>query len=156
MGKHSKEKSKIKINYKKELIAVFIIIALVFGINYVLSYRNTQEEKKDNDINNSKTIEGERLVIKSNFDYNKVVEFMFENNIVKTIKIYEQYETKEEYEEKKAGYELLENIQILDTNDNELSIEIEKKDFGSDTGLSYEEIYNKYIVQIIGGYSIIQ
>ena len=34
----------------------------------------------------------------------------------------------------------------------QIVIEIEKKDFGSDKDLSYEELCDKYLVQIIGAY----
>lgn len=160
MGKHSVEKEKKKINFKKEIIAIIVIIALVFGINFILSHRNVQEEQKNigikSEIKNSKTIEGEKLVIKSNSEYNRIVEYTFENNILKTVKMYEQFEEKEEFEHKKNNYEMVDNIEIIHINEEELSIEIEKKDFGSDTGKSYEEIYDKYLVQIIGAYQIIK
>lgn len=158
MGKHSIEKEKKKINLKKELLAIFIIIALVFGINFILSHRNVQEEK-DADITGiaaSKTIEGEKLVIKSNSEYNRIVEYTFENNVLKTVRIYEQFETKETFEAKKKNYEIVDDIIVSNINEQELSIEIEKKDFGSDTGKTYEEIYDKYLVQIIGAYEIIK
>ena len=48
MGKHSIEKPKKKINLKKELLAVIIIIALVFGINFILSHREVIIEKQEN------------------------------------------------------------------------------------------------------------
>ena len=70
--------------------------------------------------------------------------------------MYEQFEEKEEFEQKKSNYSMVDNIEIINTNEEELSIEIEKKDFGSDTGKTYEEIYDKYLVQIIGAYQIIQ
>lgn len=156
MGKHSEEKQKNKINLKKELIAVLVIILFVFGINLVLSHRNVEEQQKNTGIKTSKTIEGEKLVIKSTSEYNRIIEYNFENNVLKTVKMYEQFEDKDKFEEKKNNYEKVDNIEIINTNEKELSIEIEKKDFGSDTGMSYEQIYDKYLVQIIGAYQIIQ
>lgn len=164
MGKHSIEKPKKKINLKKELLAVIIIIALVFGINFILSHREVIIEKHEKEtlsnaetsIINSKTIEGQKLVIKSNSDYNKIIEYTFENNVLKTVRVYEQFETKETFEPKKQNYEMIKNIKIINVNEQELSIEIEKNDFGSDTGKTYEEIYDKYLVQIIGAYEIIK
>ena len=50
---------------------------------------------------------------------------------------------------------MVNNIEIIDVNEQELSIEIEKKDFGSDTDKSYEELYDKYLVQIIGAYEVL-
>lgn len=164
MGKHSIEKPKKKINLKKELLAVIIIIALVFGINFILSHREVIIEKQEKEtlsnaetsIINSKTIEGQKLVIKSNSDYNKIIEYTFENNVLKTVRVYEQFETKETFEPKKQNYEMIKNIKIINVNEQELSIEIEKNDFGSDAGKTYEEIYDKYLVQIIGAYQIIK
>lgn len=160
MGRHSLEKEKKKINLKKELIAILIIIALVFGINFILSYRNikTEKQQKENitSIIDSKTIEGEKLVIKSNSEYNRVVEYTFENNTLKTVKMYEKFEEKEKFEQTKKTYEVLKSIEIINVNEQELSIEIEKNDFGTDTGLTYEQIYDKYLVQIIGAYQVIK
>lgn len=156
MGKHSLEKEKKIINLKKELIAVSIIVILFLGINFMLSHRNIQEEQKYANINTSMTIEDQRLVIKSNSDYNKIIEYTFENNILKTVKMYEQFEEKEKFEQKRKTYDIVENVEIINANEQELSIEIEKKDFGSDTGKTYEEIYDKYLVQIIGAYEIIK
>lgn len=162
MGKHSIEEEKKKFNLKKELIAILIVIALVFGINFILSHRDDvveeQEQKpeKVTTIAVSRTIEGQKLVVKSNSEYNRIVEYTFENNVLKTVKMYEQFETKEAYEAKKKNYEIVDNIIVINTNEQELSIEIEKKDFGSDTGKSYEQIYDKYLVQIIGAYQIIK
>lgn len=158
MGKHSIEKEKKKINFKREIIAILIIIALVFGINFILSHRNLQKDQTEayTEIKNLKTIEGKRLVIKSNSEYNKIIEYIFEKDVLKTVKIYEQFEKREEFDQKKNNYEITDSIEIINTNEKELSIEIEKKDLGSETGKTYEEIYDKYLVQIIGAYQIIK
>lgn len=158
MGKHSIEKEKKKINFKREIIAILIIIALVFGINFILSHRNLQKDQTDTytEIKNLKTIEGKRLVIKSNSEYNKIIEYIFEKDVLKTVKIYEQFEKREEFDQKKNNYEITDSIEIINTNEKELSIEIEKKDLGSETGKTYEEIYDKYLVQIIGAYQVIK
>lgn len=158
MGKHSIEKEKKKINFKREIIAILIIIALVFGINFILSHRNLQKDQTDayTEIKNLKTIEGKRLVIKSNSEYNKIIEYIFEKDVLKTVKIYEQFEKREEFDQKKNNYEITDSIEIININEKELSIEIEKKELGSETGKTYEEIYDKYLVQIIGAYQIIE
>ena len=65
-------------------------------------------------------------------------------------------EKKEEFDQKKNNYEITDSIEIININEKELSIEIEKKDLGSETGKTYEEIYDKYLVQIIGAYQIIK
>lgn len=158
MGKHSIEKPKKKLKFKKILMAILVIIVIIFGINFILSHKNIEKQPQDQEmpIKTSKTIEGKKLVIKSNSEYNKIVEYTFENNVLKKAKIYEQFENKEKFEETKKNYEMVNNIEIINTNEQELSIEIEKKDFGSDTGMSYEQLYDKYLVQIIGAYEIIQ
>lgn len=117
MEKHSEEKQEKKINLKKELIAVLVIITLVFGVNFILSYKNAKEQQKDTGIKTSKTIEGEKLVIKSTSEYNRIIEYNFENNVLKTVKMYEQFEDKDKFEEKKNNYEKVDNIEIINTNE---------------------------------------
>jgi len=155
VGKHSIEKEKKKINLKKELIAIFIITILIIGINFLLSHRGVIENNNAFESETSKTIEGEKLVIKSNSEYNKVIEYTFENNVVRQVVIYEQFEEEEKFEKTKATYDLIDEIEVISVNNEQLSLKIEKKDFGSDTGMSYEQIYDKYLVQIIGAYEII-
>lgn len=159
MGKHSKEKEKNKINIKKWILAILIIIIVVFFIKLVLSNINLhieeQQEIENTSIITSKTIEEEILVIKSRSDYNRIVEFSFENNILKTVKMYEQFEDKERFLEKKQNYDIADNILIINMNEQELSIETERKDLGSDIGMSYNQIYNKYLVEMIGIYEIL-
>ena len=159
MGKHSKEKEKNKINIKKWILAILIIIIVVFLIKLVLSNINLhieeQQEIENSSITTSKTIEEEILVIKSRSDYNRIVEFSFENNILKTVKMYEQFEDKERFLEKKQNYDIADNILIINMNEQELSIETERKDLGSDIGMSYNQIYNKYLVEMIGIYEIL-
>ncbi len=155
MGKHSKEKEKKKINIKKIIVFIITVIILVFGFNFT----QISGEEIISQVIGEKTsakVEEKKLVIKSNSDYNRKIEYSFENNILKTVKIYEQFEEKEKFETKKENYEIATNIEIIDVNEQELSIEIEKKDFGSDTGKSYEEIYDKYLVQIVGAYKVIE
>lgn len=155
MGKHSKEKEKKKINVKKIIVIAFIVVILIFGLNFTQAPKEEVKEEKDRGSKSSSTIEEKKLVIKSKSDYNKIIEYTFENNILKTVKIYEQFEKKEQFEAKKNNYEMVNNIEIIDANEQELSIEIEKKDLGSDTDKSYEELYDKYLVQIIGAYEVL-
>lgn len=166
MGKHSKQvkKRKVKLNIRYLVIIIIIAILIVTGI-YI--YRNKdsikniifKENNKPNNtsklsdsIINDVSIENECLVIKSLTDYNKIIEYKFENNNLKTVIIYEQFEEKQQYENKKKNYEEQENIVIKEANEQKLSIEIEKRDFGSDKDLTYEQIQDKYLVQIIGAY----
>lgn len=166
MGKHSKQvrKRKVKLNIRYLLVIIIIAILIATGI-YI--YRNKdsikniifKENNKTNNtsklsdsIINDVSIENECLVIKSLTDYNKIIEYKFENNNLKTVIIYEQFEENQQYENKKKNYEEQENIVIKEANEQNLSIEIEKRDFGSDKDLTYEQIQDKYLVQIIGAY----
>ena len=69
--------------------------------------------------------------------------------------MYEQFEDKERFLEKKQNYDIADNILIINMNEQELSIETERKDLGSDIGMSYNQIYNKYLVEMIGIYEIL-
>lgn len=157
MGKHSKEKEKKKINLKKQSLVVLLVIILVFVINFMLSNKNIViEEQKDISRKTSKTIDSKKLVIKSKTEFNRIIEYTFENDILKTVKMYEQFENKEEFEIQKKNYEIVDNVVIININEQELSIEIEKQDFGSDAAMSYEQIYDKYLVQIVGAYEVVK
>ncbi len=144
MSKHSEEKKNI--NFIKIVIIILMIIIIFFGMYFVSKCISNSEN------NNMRTIEGEKLVIKCNSAYNKVIEYSFENNILNAVKIFEQFEDKEEYESKKKNYEETGKAVLINANEEQLSLEIEKKDFGSDTGKSYEYIHDKYLIKIIGEY----
>lgn len=155
MAKNKKEnKSKL---IKSIVIAVVVtIVILIIGIllcqNNVKWPFNQNLKQINNTIKDNTTIEKESLVLKSKSAYNKIIEYKFENDILKSVTIYEQFEEKEQFEAEKKNYEIQDDIIVKNINEQELSIEIEKKDFGTDTGLSYDEIYDKYLVQIIGAY----
>lgn len=153
MGKHSEGKKKIN---KKVLIIILCVIILAVIAGLLIQNKNWFNAKSNTSIKNAKTVENERLVLKNNSEYNKIIEFNFEDNKVKTIKIYEQFEEKEKYEEKKNIYKLAQNINLIEANDKNLSIEIERKDLGADEGLLYEQVYDKYINQLIDIYTVIK
>lgn len=155
MAKHSKEKITNKSNNRALIIFAIFIILLLVGIIEVSIIRN-EKTSRFNSIKDSTTIEGERLVFKSTLEHNRIIECIFKNNILETVKIYQQFENSEDLEKEKEKYLNNSNITILNINEEERSIEIQKNDFGSDTGKSYEEIYDKYLVQIIGAYTIIE
>lgn len=154
MAKHSKEKIINKSNNRALIIFVIFIIVLLVGIIAVSIIRN-EMTSRFNSIKDSTTIEGKRLVFRSTSEHNRIIEYIFENNILETVKIYQQFENSEDLEKEKEKYLNNSNITILNINEEEKSIEIQKNDFGSDTGKSYEEIYDKYLVQIIGAYEVI-
>ena len=155
MAKHSKEKITNKSNNRALIIFAIFIILLLVGIIEVSIIRN-EKKSRFNSIKDSTTTEGERLVFKSTLEHNRIIECIFKNNILETVKIYQQFENNEDLEKEKEKYLNNSNITILNINEEERSIEIQKNDFGSDTGKSYEEIYDKYLVQIIGAYTIIE
>lgn len=155
MAKHSKEKITNKSNNRELIIFAIFIILLLVGIIEVSIIRN-EKTSRFNSIKDSTTIEDERLVFKSTSEHNRIIEYIFKNNILETVKIYQQFENNEDLEKEKEKYLNNSNITILNINEEERSIEIQKNDFGSDTGKSYEEIYDKYLVQIIGAYTIIE
>ena len=168
MAKHSKEKITNKSNNRALIIFAIFIILLLVGIIEVSIIRNektsrfnsikirNEKTSRFNSIKDSTTIEDERLVFKSTSEHNRIIEYIFKNNILETVKIYQQFENNEDLEKEKDKYLNNSNITILNINEEERSIEIQKNDFGSDTGKSYEEIYDKYLVQIIGAYTIIE
>ena len=155
MAKHSKEKITNKSNNRALIIFAIFIILLLVGIIEVSIIRN-EKTSRFNSIKDSTTIEDERLVFKSTSEHNRIIEYIFKNNILETVKIYQQFENSEDLEKEKEKYLNNSNITILNINEEERAIEIQKNDFGSDTGKSYEEIYDKYLVQIIGAYTIIE
>ena len=132
------------------LIAI-IAAAVIYFLKNPIIFNTTMTEP----VQNAVTVEGKKLVFKSNYDYNKKIEYFFKEDIVDTIKIYEQFEEKEKYETMLLIYNEREDIEITRQNEEELSIEIQKKDLGTDADLTYEEILNKYSVDMIDAYEVI-
>lgn len=150
MGKHSLEKEK---NGKRIMPYIVLIITLcVLMIVAITLIKNRENSNKILSITQSTTIEGQKLVFKSTSAFNKIIEYTFEDNKLKTVKVYEQFENENDFKTLKEQYENIQDIKILKIDEKEKSIEIEKLDFGSDKDKSYEEIYDKYLVQIIGAY----
>lgn len=147
MSKHSKDKK----NTKFVVIIMIALIIIIAILGVYLKNKNTSDFEE----NVMRTVEDEKLVIKCNSAYNRIVEFTFENNILSSVKICEQFENKQEYENRKKNYEETEKVDLINANEEQLSLEIEKKDFGSDTGKSYDYMYDKYINKIIGEYVVI-
>ena len=99
MGKHSLEKEKSIICF---VIAIVLIICGILALK-----ENENKSTKQNEmigyITDLKTVENKKLVIKSTNEYNKVIEYYFKQNKVKSVKIFEEFEQKEEYENKKKN-----------------------------------------------------
>lgn len=156
MGKHSKEKEK---SIKKIIISLIFIILIICAIfilinNNHIKYKYDFYDKKST--TELKTIKNEQLIIKSTTDYNKVIQFSFNNDILNNVKIYEEFLNLEELKKTEESYKSMSNIKIVNTDEQKFSIEIEKLDFVTDTDLTYDEIYDKYLVQIVGAYEIVE
>lgn len=167
MGKHSKiqdKHSKVKEKKaknarisKKWFFLLLLFIILILAMVCMFQNQIRQLFFKDNNIfsKDEEITEQQKLVIKSTMDFNRVITFEFETNILKSINIYEQYEDKEKFLEDKKEIELMKDINIINIDEEELSIEIEKKDLGEDINKSYDEIYDKYLNKLIGMYEIV-
>ena len=137
------------------IIAICIIVIALIGLAvYILKNPNILESNISTE--NLKTIENEKLVLKSNSDYNKIIEFIFEDNNVKTLRIYEQFEEMQEYEEARDAYNASENFEVIKTDDQKLWIEIERKELGEEKDMSYDQVYDKYLVEFIDLYTLIK
>lgn len=165
-GKHSKIQEKhSKVKEKKAKTSIIskcfflllLFIILILAIVCMFQDQIRQLLFKDNNIfsKGEGITEQQKLVIKSTMDFNRVITFEFETNILKSINIYEQYEDKEKFLEDKKEIELMKDINIINIDEEELSIEIEKKDLGEDINKSYDEIYDKYLNELIGMYEIV-
>ena len=151
-----KKEGEEKINLKMLIIiAICIIVIALIGLAvYILKNPNILESNISTE--NLKTIENEKLVLKSNSDYNKIIEFIFEDNNVKTLRIYEQFEEMQEYEEARDAYNASENFEVIKTDDQKLWIEIERKELGEEKYMSYDQVYDKYLVEFIDLYTLIK
>jgi len=151
-----KKEGEEKINLKMLIIiAICIIVIALIGLAvYILKNPNILESNISTE--NLKTIENEKLVLKSNSDYNKIIEFIFEDNKVKTLRIYEQFEEMQEYEEARDAYNASENFEVIKTDDQKLWIEIERKELGEEKDMSYDQVYDKYLVEFIELYTLIK
>lgn len=151
-----KKEGEEKINLKMLIIiAICIIVITLIGLAvYILKNPNILESNISTE--NLKTIENEKLVLKSNSDYNKIIEFIFEDNKVKTLRIYEQFEEMQEYEEARDAYNASENFEVIKTDAPKLWIEIERKELGEEKDMSYDQVYDKYLVEFIDLYTLIK
>lgn len=165
MGKHNKENEKRK--YIKPiiiLVAIIVIVGLLafFAIKYRKNIKsfiaNLKEQKNTTNltfqtIKNDTSIEHEKLVLKSTSEYNTIIEYVFEDNKAKTVKVYQEFEQQEEFNKKKENYEKQDDYKILYVNEEANSIEFERKDLGTEKELTYEELSDKYLVKILGAYN---
>ena len=158
-GKHAKKEKKSKSKFLIIFIILIILVLLALLIKLEWGKHNKLEDDINielSNINNQTTIENEKLVLKSNYEENreKRIIYNFKNDKVDKITVYEKYENKDLYENQKESYNGRTDIRVNKIDDENLQICYEKIDFRTDEGLSYEEIYKKYI-GIIGAYEVL-
>ena len=156
-GKHLKIKEKKK--FLKGVLLILIIFVLIL-LGFVL-YENLdigQEDKREEIINTSDeiTTKNEKLVLKSNFedDKEKKIIYIFQDNILIEVRVLEIYNNTDDYNIQKENNAKKMNIEVIESNDNELKISYKRLNLESDEGLSYDEIYSKYM-GIIGAYEVV-
>ena len=148
------KKKKYKINKKRFFSVISFTIILITCIS-LFTYVNGRIFGKKQ-LTHEKTIKSERLVLKSTKDYNKIVVYTFTDNRVSGVKIYEQFRKDGEYVDAIEKYKQNGNITIIKSDDKDKSIEIEKSYFGTDANLTYDEVYNKYLVKISKAYKVVK
>lgn len=165
MGKHFAKKEKNK-NNKIMLLCIILLISFVFCGVLLINYdvNNGFIYKQITDSNNSiinmtknenKTVSEDTdvLKIKSNSDYDKVIEFIFNNNKLSNMVIEEKFETDEIYKKKKEIYNVSSEFNIIEVDDANRYIKYEKLNLETDENLTYDEIYNKYLVRFLDIYT---
>lgn len=162
-SKHMKENGK---NYKKVIILLMIIIIafLVILCKDRILVKETDKDQKENIILDQKniiteedtTIENQKLVLKSNYEENKErkIIYIFKENKLNEVRISEKYTNEESYTNEKERYSKRADIEIIEIDDSQLELHCKKLNLGSDEGLSYEQVYQKYM-GIIGAYEVI-
>ena len=140
---------------KTIIVIILLTIVSIIGVYIFLSKSKITENTIKEDYNivdfQEKSVEGEKLVLKSVYENNKIIEYIFNNNKLTKLKIYERYTDIEKFNDAKESYSNREDIEIISIDEKNFAIEYEKKDFGTDKDLSYNEIYNKYM-KIVGAY----
>ena len=165
MGKHFAKKEKNK-NNKIMLLCIILLISFVFCgvllINYDVNngFIYKQITDSNNSIINMTKNENKKvsedtdvLKIKSNSDYDKVIEFIFNNNKLSNMVIEEKFETDEIYKKKKEIYNVSSEFNIIEVDDANRYIKYEKLNLETDENLTYDEIYNKYLVRFLDIYT---
>ncbi len=157
MPKHLKNKEK-RINIKKIIFLIVILLFLILGLwkNRITIKRAFSKINDEVKIEDETTVENERLVLKSKYEKNKErkIIYTFKENVLNEINIIEKYTSREEYDKEKEGYSKNKNIELIKNNDEKMMIYYKKSKLKDDEGLSYEQIYKKYM-GIIGAYEVL-
>lgn len=155
-GKHTRKKN----NKNFKLIFLLLLMIAVILLIGDKNFKQIPEKNDDiifSEIDNHKTIEKEKLVLQSNYEENRVkkIIYIFKENILNEVIVFEKYNDMNEYSMKKENYYNRTDINVTEINDKDLYIYYKKLELRSDEGLSYDEIYSKYM-GIIGAYQIIK
>lgn len=163
-SKHMRDSEKK--SYKKIivfLISIIIIFLFVLCKDSIF-IKNIDTNPKEDIIEKEEpvsidediTLENEKLVLKSNYEENKKrqIIYSFKENKLNEVKILETYTNEESYTNEKEKYSKRADIEIIKIDDEQFQIHYKKLNLGSDEGLSYEQIYQKYM-GIIGAYEVI-
>ena len=62
----------------------------------------------------------------------------------------------QEYEDARDAYNASENFEVIKTDEPKLWIEIERKELGEEKDMSYDQVYDKYLVEFIDLYTLIK
>lgn len=166
-SKHMKEeKSGYRIVILLMIITIIVLVLILCKNTRLINYINADDkygregiiEKKENtNIENEYATKNEKLVLKSNYEENRErkITYFFKENILDEINILEKYADEETYIKERDKASKRADIELIKIDDEQLEIYYKKLKLGSDEGLLYEQIYNKYM-GIIGAYEIIE
>lgn len=153
-SKNPKVKNKNSIGHKKStikiigfIVAIFLVICCIYKINFI---KNTSKNTKEIRVQ-ATSKEGEVLVLKSIYEKNKIIKYTFLDNKTSNVEVYQQFEDKEQFLKKRDNYKNRQDINLITIDEENMIIIYNKKEFGTDTDLSYYEIYDKYM-KIVGAY----
>lgn len=155
--KHSKKRDCGKHIIIKNIVMVLMLIVVMIIIGYFfkkLDFKQLLNEYEQENIS-KETEEEKKLVLKSSYKKNKIIEYIFINDKVSKVEIYEQFENIEQFNNTIESYQNRNDMEVIFGDENDMSIKYEKKDLGTDSGLSYDEIYNKYM-KIVGAYQVVE
>ena len=149
--KKNSKKKRIRINKKRFISVILTFVLIVFSVHLLIN--KIMPEK---DLFEIKTKKGVRLVVESKKEDNKIIEFDFEDKKLSSIKIYQKFTDREEYKTVKHNFQIKLNEKIIKADDDRLSLEIERTDLGSDKGLTYKELYKKYVKTLKKSYKLVK
>lgn len=153
------QKEREKKESKLKILLVFIVLVIIVGIIVGAIFAKPYVEDgvyELTSIENAITIEGEKLVFKSTMEDKRIVQYTFNDGVACDIKIHEAFNDEAKFEQAKLRYGDESKYKILFIDEENLRLEVGMLDLGVDKGLTYEQVAEKYLVQIVGAYEIIK